>query len=308
MDHIQKPREPTHPPTHAGEEQSRHVDVLIVNFRTGDLSAKAAAGVHGPGVHVYVWDNSGEMLTEPPAHAFMFGDGTNTWFAPANNRLAEQCNGEFLLLLNPDVELTYDGLSALVAAADRHPLAWSVAPRLLNPDGTDQDYLQRLPDASALLADRLPPLRRHGLRAAYSRFMAEDVDLRLEQVVEQPPAACLLVRRANAGVPLFDERYRLFFNDTDLARRQNLVGQCWLIPSITATHLRGESFRREKPRTGYAIAREYDRSLLTYARCNVRWWQVLVPIIVARLIASHLSDLVQGTRNGLGSQRPRRHR
>ena len=275
----------------AADVRPRHVDVLIVNYKTGDLAAAAAAAVAGPGFHIHLWDNSGELLTDPPSGLELLGDGSNIWFAPANNRLAGRCHGEFILLMNPDLHLTYDQALALVAGADRHPAAWAVAPRLLNSDGTDQDYLQRLPGVRALLADRLPMLRRRLLRSAYDRFMATDVDLRTEQTVEQPPAACLLLRRDKVSVPLFDEKYRLFFNDTDLARRHNATAECWLVPSVTAVHLRGESFRREKPRSGYATAREYDRSLLRYARANLRFWQILVPVIAARLLASRVLDL-----------------
>ena len=268
---------------------SPHIDVLIVNYRTADLTCSAAAAVDGEGVHIFAWDNSGDLLSHPPPHVQLLGDGTNTYYAPANNALAERCNGEFVLLLNPDVLLSHESLQQLVSALATRPAAWGAAPRLLNPDGSDQHYLQRLPDVWALLADRLPPLR-HVLRGPYERFLALDIDLRREQVVEQPPAACLLIRRSRLRDGLFDPQYRLFFNDTDLARRQNLSGECWLIPSVTAVHLRGESFRREKPRTGYVVAREYDRALLRYARHNIPGWRILTPVILGRLLAAWLAD------------------
>ena len=59
-----------------------------------------------------------------------------------------------------------------------------------------------------------------------------------------PPAACLLVRRSTVGRTLFDEQYRLFFNDTDLARRLNAAHECWYAADVTARHLRGASFAR----------------------------------------------------------------
>ena len=274
---------------------SPHVDVLLVNYRTADLTRSAADAVAGEGVHIFAWDNSGDLLLHPPPQVQLSGDGTNTYYAPANNALAERCSGEFVLLLNPDVLLSHESLQQLVGALASRPAAWGVAPRLLNPDGSDQHYLQRLPDVWALLADRLPPLRRV-LRGPYERFLALDVDLKREQVVEQPPAACLLVKRSRLQDGLFDPQYRLFFNDTDLARRQNLTGQCWLIPSITAVHLRGESFRREKPRTGYVVAREYDRALLRYSRRNIPGWQLLIPVIFGRLLAAWLADKLRAWR------------
>ena len=131
---------------------------------------------------------------------------------------------------------------------------------------------------------------RRVLRRPYRHYTARAVDLRAEQVAEQPPAACLLLRRAVLGDRLFDEDYRLFFNDTDLARRLNADGSCWYAGQVTAVHLRGESFTRVRAATGYAVAREYDRTLLRYARRHVRGWQVLVPVLLARRIGMALAE------------------
>ena len=278
-----------------------HIDVLIVNYGTGELAAEAAELVTGPGVHVWAWDNSGEMLADPPrTDLVLLGDGSNTWYAPANNRLYEQCDGPLVLLLNPDVQLAHAALLRLAGTLERDPLAWGVAPRLLNADGSDQRYLHALPDLPSLLADRLPFLR-PVLRTSHRRYTAASVDLRRSQVVEQPAAACLLVRRTLAGPRLFDESYRLFFNDTDLARRLNTSAHCLYAADVTAMHLRGESFARMRPRSGRAIAREYDEALLRYARRNVRGWPVLVAVVLARRLVITLLDAFDSRRKALAA-------
>jgi GT2 family glycosyltransferase len=256
-----------------------------VNYGTGDLVRTATQLVAGPGVHVWVHDNSGEVLADPPPGATVLGDGSNAYFAAANNVLFAQCDAAYVLLLNPDVELAHDDLLRLVTELEARPGAWGVAPRLLDGDGSDQRYLHALPTVRALLADRVPLLRRV-FRASYRSYLQLDVDLRRNQVVAQPPAACLLVRRDVVGPALFDERYRLFFNDTDLARRMNAVGHCWYAADVTARHLRGESFARLS--RGWDTAREYDRTLLRYARANLRWWPLLLPALALRRIGYRL--------------------
>ncbi len=265
------------------------VDVLIVNYGTADLVHAAAACVQGPGVRLATWDNSGELLAQA-GDLTVRGDGSNTYFAAANNALYAAGSAEHVLLLNPDVELSYGGLKQLVTFLDAHPDAWGVAPRLLDADGTDQRYLHALPTLPMLLVDRLPFLRRV-LPRAHRAYRQLDVDLRATQVVAQPPAACLLVRRSVVGERLFDPAYRLFFNDTDLARRLNQNGACWYVGSVTARHLRAESFAR-LPR-GFGIAREYDRTLLRYARRHVRGWWLLVPVVGGRALVSRLLDAVR---------------
>lgn len=262
-----------------------HVDVLLVNYRTGDLVLTATQLVGGPGVHVWVHDNSGEVLADPPPAVTVLGDGSNAYYAAANNVLYARCDAPWVLLLNPDVELARTDLLRLVAELETRPDAWGAAPRLLNADGSDQRYLYALPTVRALLADRVPLLRKVFVRS-FRAYLQLDVDLRLSQVVAQPPAACLLVRRDVVGATLFDERYRLFFNDTDLARRLNSTHDCWYAADVTARHLRGESFARLPH--GYDTAREYDGTLLRYARANLRWWPLLVPALVLRRVGYRL--------------------
>ena len=256
-----------------------HVDVLVVNYGTGDLVRRGVELVQGPGVHVWVHDNSGELLADPPPGVSLLGDGSNAYFAAGNNTLYAQCDAPYVLLLNPDVELAHADLQRLVSALHDRPDAWGVAPRLLEADGSDQHYLYALPTVRALLADRLPLLRKV-FRRSYRTYIQQDLDLRLPQTVIQPPAACLLVRRSVVGPQLFDPAYRLFFNDTDLARRLNVTHECWYAADVTARHLRGESFARLP--LGYDTAREYDRTLLRYARANLRWWPVLLPVLALR--------------------------
>ncbi len=272
------------------------VDVLVVNYGTADLVHRAVACVEGPGARVLTWDNSGDLLADPRGLTVL-GDGTNAYFADANNALFALGEAPWVLLLNPDVELSHVGLCELVAFLETRPTAWGVAPRLLDPDGSDQRYLHALPTLPMLLVDRLPFLRRL-LPRVHRTYRQLDVDLRATQVVEQPPAACLLVRRSAAGERLLDPAYRLFFNDTDLARRLNRTGECWYVGSVTARHLRNASFARLTP--SYRTAREYDRALLRYARANVPRWWVLVPVVVGRAVVSWLLDTLRQVRRSQG--------
>lgn len=263
----------------------------MVNYGTGDLAREACTHVNGDGVRVLVWDNSGELLADGLPGVELHGMGTNVFYAEANNSLYSFGTSPYVLLLNPDVMLAHADLLRLVDGLERHPECWGVAPRLLETDGRDQRYLHALPSLTALLADRVPPLRGL-LRDAHRRYRQLDVDLTQSQVVEQPPAACLLLRRERVGSRLFDPAYRLFFNDTDLARRLNDSGSCWYAADVTARHLRGASFARLGK--GYAVAREYDRSLLRYARTNLRGWPVLLPVIGARWAISMALDVIRG--------------
>ncbi|MCW2598545.1 MAG: hypothetical protein JWM02_374 [Frankiales bacterium] len=254
------------------------VDVLIVNYRTGASAVRAAAAVTGPEVNICLWDNSGELLAG--GHPEVQGTGDNLFFAVPNQRMFEATKAPYVLLLNPDVVLDHFDLQRLVEtlAADRG--AWGAAPRLLWPDGRDQNYLRRLPTTRALAAELAPPLR-WLLWRSWSSYRCLDVDLRAEQRVEQPPAACLLLKRERVGSRLFDERFPLFFNDVELCRRLATDGTCLYRPEVTAVHEGGGSIKQGR-RAGVPVQRMYDEALLAYAEANLRGSSVLKLVAALR--------------------------
>jgi GT2 family glycosyltransferase len=263
------------------------VDVLTVNFRTPELVEQAVAAVAGPGTRVLVYDNSGDLAPDEHRPTEVYGDGTNRLFAAANNALFAVSDAALVLLLNPDVVLAHRDLARLVRALEERPEAWGAAPALLNPDGSLQNYARRLPTLGALLADRCPPLRWF-LRRQLDWYYCRDKDLSVSGVVDQPAAACLLLRRERVAGSLFDPSYPLFFNDTDLARRLNGSGPCLYVAAVQAVHQAGASIERARSEHRSWVRRQYDDSLLRYARANLRGWQVLVPIVLARrVVARH---------------------
>ena len=127
---------------------------------------------------------------------------------------------EHVLLLNADAWLLDGALSALVAAANRHPRAAAIGPRLENRDGTLQRSVRGYPTAWRLATEYLY-LRKLAPRSrALNAFYGAGFDHAREREVEWLMGACLLVRRAVFDeVGPFDERYFLFSEEVDWMRR-----------------------------------------------------------------------------------------
>lgn len=265
------------------------VDVIMVNYLTGELARAAVDRVAAPGTTVWLVDNSGELLADPPASAVLLGDGSNRMYAGASNLAYRAGSAEHVLLLNPDVTVGPEDVAVMRQRLHADPALWGVAPRLGGPDGRSQPYLRGLPTLAGLLADLCPPLRRI-LRRSYERYRRLDLAGSTGDVeVEQPAAACLLVRRSLVGPRLFDDSYRLFFNDADLARRMSASGRrCLVLGSVTVPHVGGASIEAERARSGSWVADEYDRAALRYARRNLTGWQLLAPLIWIRYVARRL--------------------
>ncbi|MDO8559927.1 MAG: glycosyltransferase family 2 protein [bacterium] len=191
-------------------------------------------------------DQTVAVVREFYPEARMLTNFRNTGFARANNQGIALAQGDYVLVLNPDVALTPAYLARLVAFADAHPAAGSFCPKLVRRPGGEE--LQEpaagdgVVDAAGLCMTRSRAARNRG---EGERDTGQYV---LEEEVFGAPGACAFYRRTalaaaavNGGI--FDESFFAYKEDVDLAwRLQQLGMSCWYVPSAIAYHRR--TFRR----------------------------------------------------------------
>jgi GT2 family glycosyltransferase len=221
---------------------------IVVTYRSAahvgaalEALASAASRLE---VELIVVDNaSGDPTPERvrqacPAARLIVND-TNRGFAAAVNQAARAAAGRHLLLLNPDARPLPGCVSRLVAELDAVPQAALAGPQLVGPDGGLQPSAWPGPGLlslayDALLLHNLMPRSRLRL---VSPTGGEPVD------VECLSGACLLVRRsAFEALGGLDERFFIYYEDTDLALRARAAGyRVRLVPAAQAVHLVGGS-------------------------------------------------------------------
>jgi len=196
----------------------------------GALGRALAAEPWPGGVEVIVVDDassdgSADMVAREYPAVTLLRRATNGGYAVATNAGAARARGAHLLLLNSDAEVGAGDLSELRAALAADPGLGAVAPRLVNADGSTQRACMRFPLLRTALFFGTPLERWFPRSRELERYRARDLDPEQDAQVEQPPAACLLLRRAawDAAGPL-DESLAVFFNDVDLCRRLRSAG------------------------------------------------------------------------------------
>ncbi|HEY2944966.1 MAG TPA: glycosyltransferase family 2 protein [Vicinamibacteria bacterium] len=184
-------------------------------------------------------DGTPDLVRRQAPDARLILNESNRGFAAAVNQAARAAAGRHLLLLNPDARPLPGCISRLVAELDALPEAALAGPQLIGPDGAPQPSAWRAPGLlslayDALLLHNLMPRSR--LRRV-SPTGREPVD------VECVSGACLLVRRtAFEALGGLDERFFIYFEDTDLAVRARAAGyRVRLVPAAQAVHLVGGS-------------------------------------------------------------------
>jgi N-acetylglucosaminyl-diphospho-decaprenol L-rhamnosyltransferase len=179
-------------------------------------------------------------------HATVLALDRNLGFAGGVNAARRAAHGSRLLLLNPDAAPTPGAIARLAAALDSAPDLGAVTGRLVGADGEPQRgfNVRRLPTIPSLVADLV--LIRHlwpGNPASAS-YYARDLDPDVPADVEQPAAACLMVR-ADVFDRLggFDEGFwPAWWEDVDFCRRLRDAGyRIRYVPDAVFRHEGGTS-------------------------------------------------------------------
>jgi GT2 family glycosyltransferase len=214
------------------------VSVVVPSWNTRDLLRACLAALqpdaarrdHGPSLEVTVVDNasqdgSADMVEREFPAVLLVRNERNEGFARACNQGLEGARGRHVLLLNADARVEPAAVAQLVSFLDSNPGYAGAAPRLLNPDGTTQRSCMAFPGwwtplCTGTILERIWPQN-----PERRRYFLRSFDHESDADVEQPAAACLLLRRSCfEALSGLDERLWLFFNDVDLCKRLQAAG------------------------------------------------------------------------------------
>lgn len=270
------------------------LSILIVNWNTRELLRDCLQSLQtypsSEPMEVWVLDNassdgSAQMVQTEFSTVNLLACERNLGYAAGNNLLLQRARGEYLLLLNPDTEVTEGALDTAVQYLRQHPEVAALGAKLVHPDGRVQRSVRGFPEPEAVLWEYLglarlfPRSRRFG---AY-RMTWFTYDHIAE--VDQPMGTFLLLsRRAVRAVGLMDERFPIFFNEVDWCYRAKRKG--WKIifhPEVVIIHHGGASTRQVRPQMVW----ESHRSLLRFYEKHYRqrlptllYWLIRASVIV----------------------------
>ena len=275
------------------------VDVVIVNWNGGQEVLAAARSAVEFGATPIVVDNgsadgSVDAVETALPEARCIRLGRNAGFAAACNVGVRAGRGEFVFLLNPDAEIIAGTRSDITRAFAWHPQVKIVGPAIVSAAGDLVPTARRFPSVASLalyqlklhrLARFVPPLRTY--------FML-DFDPGRAGLVDQPIGAAFVMRRKDwETLGGLDERYFLWFEEVDLAKRVAAAGGRSLHwPALVVRHIGGTSFRRlrrtERQRIWNASVDQYAKAHFT--RRGQRILRSTMPVAFALAAALELAE------------------
>ena len=230
--------------------QAPALDVVIVAYRSRDLlrSCLTSLRAHAPTVGARIWvvdnasqDGTPEMVRSEFSEVELLVSETNRGFTAANNLAIRQGRAPYVLVLNPDTQLTHGALDRMLELMDANPTVGIAGCRLELEDGSfDHAARRSFPTRIGALGHFTRIGRRPNAPGWLAQYRAASIE---RGPVDAVNGAFMLVRRqALDEVGLFDERYWMYMEDLDLCYRFRAAGWItWYEPSVVAQHVKGAS-------------------------------------------------------------------
>ncbi|MGH7728744.1 MAG: glycosyltransferase family 2 protein [Vulcanimicrobiaceae bacterium] len=230
-------------------------------------------------------------------------NGANLGFGAACNRAFARGCAPYVYLLNPDAQLRAGALRTIFDFMERRPRCGIAGSRIYDPDGTIAESVGEFDTWSGAFLrssgwGAWPLFRRYANGAQVRAWGYRD-----ERRVDLAIGAALCLRRAMLEeVGPFDERFFLYHEEVDLAKRAAAAGwECWYVPASEAVHEGMGSAR------GYSVEAHKQRSRRRYwlKHHGPLWYGALVAALVGRFVlyAALVAGIVGATRRALGRGR-----
>jgi len=221
--------------------------IILVNYNSTDLLVKCLDSLANQEIaadyRAVVVDNDSqdggvERLHKDYPGVTVISNTTNDGYAKAVNRAISEFNSEYILLLNPDIEVKPGSIDIMLNFMNKTPDAAIVGGKLLNPDGTLQYSCRTFYTLPVILWRRTFLGKLFPKSTILSRHLMSDWDHNSVREVDWMLGACLMIKRsALRDVGLMDERFFLYFEDVDWCYRMKKGGwKVYYLPEARMVH------------------------------------------------------------------------
>lgn len=210
------------------------ISVIILNYKSKGFvmnciksitEADFKIGERKLNYEVIVVDNNsddkiGDFLAwQYPKVVFIQNDA-NVGMGAGNNVGIRRATGKYIVVMNPDTISYPDTFRGLFEYMEENKKVGVCGPKQLNPDKTVQNSCYRWPSLMIPIYRRTPLGKFRFAQKYLDRYLMKDFDHKSIREVDWLLGSFLFLRsEALDKVGIFDERYFMYFEDTDFCKR-----------------------------------------------------------------------------------------
>lgn len=228
-----------------GEKVKISASIVIYKHKYAQIAALVDAFLLLPHeIRLYLIDNSpqNKLEQELPDSDFIqyIFCNENLGYGKAHNKALRLASNwaEFHLVLNPDILFEPKAVESLVQYMVGKPNIGLLMPKVLYGNGDTQFLCKMFPTPFDLIMRRfIPGILKSKLQWRLDRYELKHKNY--DETMEVPNlSGCFMLLRVEVlqFVGLFDERFFMYLEDTDLSRRINMQFQTVYYPKVSITH------------------------------------------------------------------------
>ncbi len=224
------------------------LSIIILNYKSKNLTRECVRSVLDSKLpdeyEIIVVDNGSNdgvknMLDEQFGGKIKFiGLEKNVGMGAGNNAGIKTSVGKYVMILNPDGIVLENSILELIEFAEKNPKAGIIAPKIINPDGTHQVSVHKFPNFLMPFYRRTFLGKTNRGKEYLEKYVVDTIPQDRPSLVDWVFGPAFLARRDLIdAIGGYDERFFLFFEDTDLCRRVHEYGLgVWYVPSSNVIH------------------------------------------------------------------------
>lgn len=244
----------------------------IVTYNNADIICGCIESLlretRGVDFQLYVADNSStdntvQLIKEKFPQVILLEQDKNMGFGHGHNVIADSVKSDYHAVINPDIYVEGDVISALVHMMEDNRDVVMSTPKILNEDGTEQFLPKKDPSIRYVILSKFKPFRH--FRTEYTRQLEEDGNaMDIEMCT-----GCFFVIRTEVFRKLggFDKRYFMYCEDADISTRARKLGRIVFWPYVSATH----KWSRANTRSMKGVCRFLTSLFKYFIRWGVNW-------------------------------------
>jgi len=258
------------------------LSIIIVSWNSQEKLKKNLENVFSSNfkfeLEVFVVDNNSqdgtvEMVKKNFPNVCLIANTENLGFARANNQAIKKACGDFVLLLNPDMQVHKDTLQKMCDWMMRNPQASVASCHLVNEKGETIKHVRNFPRFfdQAMIILKIP----HIFPAILNNYICADFDYTKDARVDSVRGSFFMIRKNILDkISGLDERYFIWFEEVDFCKQvYENNGEVWYTSSTVCVDFIGQSFALVKKKNKQIYFRN---SMLSYFQKWHSYWEYLL--------------------------------
>ncbi len=223
------------------------ISIIILNYKSKGLVKNCIKSIYCNtkeiDYEIIVVDNNsgddiGKMLKKRFPDVNFIQSENNLGFATGNNIGIKKAKGKYIAIINPDIVLMENSFKKMRDFMEKNQHIGIIGPQLVNPNGNIQYTRCRFPEFMTPVYRRTLLKKIKFIKNKINHYLTRDCDYNKTTKTDWVFGAFLFTKRdALENIGLFDERFFLGFEDTDLCKRfWDNEYEVWYFPKTKIIH------------------------------------------------------------------------